>query len=525
MSERIQEFRVTEGDLDTDCLVFENTETGVTAIFVNPNQSFDYAVKAVQRVCPDLSLKRIQHLVRTHCPNIVEMNERLGVEQQLPRFEAAPDAGVVAPAPQQPPPGHRRPKPPRWARIAAVAAPALVGGFVIAHMFGPSGKALPTPEASPALSQDDKLAASTYKDPAFKKIAEDGAIKCDPMGTYEAKCVDQDGKVMSSEASVGTSTAFTFSYDFEKVGFRLFPDIDSATAWSAEEANKELYQNVRQHGRVVLWGTDAKRIREWEQPFIEEERKRQADGVQGATMSSLLPPVQRSSTPLPSRLATLAFGTLGVTEASVERAVGSHDAESAQLLQAVNLVMGNADLSQLGVVPSGSGDAVAVVLDATNEPGSMTGSNGNLVMANGVTVSAVAPAPPAFRVPASAESQPVAPTFPPVPAPVPAPAPAPAETAPPVQPKPPTAPAPEPEAPKAEVPKQDEGTPPTPVVVPPPAPEPAPTEPAPVIPPPPAEEVPPPVTEELPETPPAPPQQEEPEGGLGMGELPAAWAA
>ncbi|MEU6632796.1 hypothetical protein ABZ905_31620 [Streptomyces parvus] len=534
MTERTQDIQLIEEDLDTDCLVWQNTETGVMAIFLRPGQSFDNAVKSVQRVCPELSLTHIQALIRTNCPNIVEMNERLGVDQQLPRFEAAPDAGVIPPAPVKPSGGHRRPRPPRWARIAAVAAPALVGGVVIANMFGSSGKPLATPAASPSLSQDDKIAASTYKDPAFKKIAEGGAMTCDTMGAYEAKCVDQDGKVMSSEASVGTSTAFTFSYDFEKVGFRLFPDIESATAWSAEEANKHLYKNVRQHGRVVLWGTDAERIREWEKPFLEEERRKaERDGVQDMALSGL----PQAATPLPARLANLAFGTLGVTEASVARAVHADDPQSVQLLQAVQLVMGNADLSQLGVVPAGPGDAVAVVLDATNEPTAMTDSSKIVLAVGSETL------PPPVVVPTR---RPVS-VVPDLPAPT-APVQKPAETP---QPQPP-APDPvlEPENPKAETPKTgNEGSTP-PVVVPEPvpvpeeppaepAPDPVPTpeepaEPAPVPEEPPAEPAP---AEETPETPQADgaevppdtttalPEQEEPDAGLGMGALPTAWAA
>jgi hypothetical protein len=539
VSDGIQELHVYEDDMETDCLVFDNIEEGVRAIILRPGQSFDNAVKAVKRVCPELSFPRIQDLVRTNCPSIIEMNERLGVEQNIPRFEAAPDAGVIAPAPAKTTGAHRRPRPPRWARITAVAAPALIGGVVLANLFNsgaPKG-----PPSPPSLSQEDKAAASTYKDPAFKKIAEGGQIKCDPMSAYEAKCVDQDGKVMTSEASVGTSTAFTFSYDFEKVGFRLFPDVDSASAWSAEEGNKDLYKNVKQHGRVVLWGTDAKRIREWEQPFIENERRaaRKKQGLENATSYDGAggQSLTTIATPLPDRLAVLAFGTLGVTEESVEQAVRSDDVQSHQLLQAVQLVLGNADVSQLGTIPSGGGDAVAVVIDADDPPEAPADGVLTQLDPTPVITTGAVPAPP----PVASEPSPSTPAPSPTTATSAETKPAETSTTKPssgdskptdAQPEEPPAPV---ATPPAEQTPEPEPVQPDPVEPTPADPTPvAPSDPAPVDAAPPAAEEP--VTDPVagddqqedqqPETLPAPPVQEEPEDdGLGMDTLPSAWAA
>lgn len=135
---RTNELRILEEDMGADAITFVNNNEGVTYLFVRPGQSFESAVKGILRVCPELTLPRVQDLVRMHCPNIVEMNERLGTDQQVPRFEAAPAAGVVPPAQVKTEGGHRRPRPPRWARIAAVAAPALAGGVLLAQMIQPS---------------------------------------------------------------------------------------------------------------------------------------------------------------------------------------------------------------------------------------------------------------------------------------------------------------------------------------------------------------------------------------------------
>lgn len=531
MSRGTAHLRVLEEDHGVDAVTFEKVDEGITYLFVRPKQSFEYAVKGILRVCPELDRSEAQELVRVHCHTIVEMNERLGADQNIPRFEAAPDAGAVAPPPAltKETGTHRRPRAPRWAKIAAVAAPALVGGALLAQVLQPtatSHSANGTTAGAPSISQDDKVAAGTYRNPDFEKIAKGGQMKCDPMGPYEAKCVDADGKVMSSEASVGTSTAFTFSYDYEKIGFRVFPDPEGASAWAAEDANKDLYQNVRQHGRIVLWGTDAKRLKEWEQSIGDEQ------GGNGghATPTAFWKPMAFAA-PLPDRLATLAFGTLGVTEEVVQAAVQRDDAESIQLLRAVQLVLGSADGAQLDYVPSGAGDAVAVVADATSRPQAERNvpdaepTPDPVVTKPPVEVTpAVDPAPNEQTVPTggtgtgtgvgeatdtATESKPPTPT-----------APDPATTQPPKPPVPPVPPVkdetPPPVVEEPDTPDQDDAPePPT-------AEQPAEEEPEA----PPVEEPPAPPVADGPEMTPAPPVTEEPEDdGLALGELPAAWAA
>lgn len=370
MSGGSQELRILEEDVGADAITFENYEEGVTYLFVRPHQSFEYAVKSIHKVLPEMSLPRVQQLVRDHCKTVIEMNERLGADLVVPRFEAAPDAGVVPPAPMKTTGQHRRYRPPRWAKVAAVAAPALAGGMLLAQWINPSPKDTPTASTSPAISQDDQMAAGTYRNPAFEKIAKGGKMKCDPVGAYEAKCVDADGKVLYSEASVGTSTAFTFSYDLEKIGFRLFPDVGSAAAWAAEEANRDLYQNVKQYGRVVLWGTDSQRLAEWGRSLAAHQRAEQSRARAAAEPGPAMLPMMASAQtkPLPDRLAYLAFGTLGVTEETIQQAVQDNDVDSVQLLRAVELILGSADGSQLGIIPTGPGDAVAIVVGATVPP-------------------------------------------------------------------------------------------------------------------------------------------------------------
>lgn len=543
MTGETQQLRILEEDMGADAITFENFDEGVTYLFVRPGQSFENAVKAVLKACPEMKMPQAQDLVRTYCPNIIEMNERLGVDQVVPRFEAAPDAGVVPPVPMKVTGQHRRPRPPRWAKVAAVAAPALAGGMLLAQWLSPSAKDTSTTTSTPAISQDDKVAAGTYRSPTFEKIAEGGQMKCDPMGAYEAKCVDADGKVMFSEASVGTSTAFTFSYDMEKIGFRLFPDTESAAAWAAEDANKDLYQNVQQFGRVVLWGTDGARLGEWGR-ILEEQRRPQRNNARamGEAHPAMSPMGYTSAEPLPDRLAFLAFGTLGVTEETIHQAVQQDDAQSVQLLRAVDLVLGNADSSQLGIIPSGPTDAVAIVADATAPPaGGSTETHGETDPVpveptpdpSAVTPDSGTTGETSTTAPADSSSGGTATTPPPETKPTveppateepsePAPTPEP-EQEPAVEPKPEPAPEPEPE------PETDSRPG---VAEPAPEPEPAAPQPAPAPEQPVAEQpvadVPPPFVAEppAPESPPAPPVAEEPEGdGLSLDVLPMQWAA
>lgn len=552
MSGIAQELRILEEDHGADAVAFEDFEARVTYLFVRPGQSFESAVKGILKACPEMSLPRVQDLVRTYCRSIVEMNERLGADQVVPRFEAAPDAGVVPPVPMNVTGQHRRPRPPRWARVAAVAAPALAGGMLLTHWLTPSPRNTPAATATPSVSQDDKVTAGTYHSPTFEKIADGGKLKCDPLGAYEAKCVDADGKVMFSEASVGTSVAFTFSYDMEKIGFRLFPDRDSAGAWAAEGANKDLYQNVHQYNRVVLWGTDVGRLGEWGHVLTEQDKQqrgvgaqqRAQDGYSGEPVAASTPrPIE---SPLPDRLAFLAFGTLGVTKETVHQAVQQQGTQAVDLLHAVQLVLGGADSSQLGITPAGPADAVAIVADATAPPAedATDPQGGSLPMPSDppavdtrpTTVLVVTPnaektsEPPTATTPVvtpnpGKTSQPTT-TTPSNDSPTGSTTPATDSTSTVVPPPPEVAPAPAPDVPASPPAEPDAGSDgeagapisePDPVV---PQPTPVPEQPVSDTSLPQVEEVP------VPETPPAPPVTEEPEDdGLSLEMLPTQWAA
>ncbi|MFJ8301339.1 hypothetical protein ACIQ9R_36310 [Streptomyces sp. NPDC094447] len=465
--------------LGSDCVAYEDEE-GTTHVFVSPAQSFDSAVSKLAKAVPGLPYDRAQHLIRTHCPGIREMNERLGIDTgSIPRFEAPPSSAVTEPCVQEPP---RHLRASRWARLAAVAAPAVLLGAAAAHFLAPMTSEPPA-YGAPFMSRADAEASQTYGLPLFKEIVRDGQIVCDPIGEFEAKCVDADGEIMTSEASVGTSTVFTFSYDDEKIGFRVFPDSNAAWAWVAEDANREVYDNVWRHGRVVLWGTDPIRLRQW-RAALERD-----------TGSKLNP--QALGSPLPAQLAALAFGTLGVTEETFAYGLTEGSGSDERLLRAVQLVLGTAE-SASGEVKAGADDAAAIAVDAPDEPGDETRRGETdrteepeeTVEPSPVPVLPREPEPTAEPEPTSTstptpETNPTpAPTGTPSPTPTPTgtstptPTPTPEPTTPPLVPKPPPTPtptptaSPEPTSTPTPTPTSEPTGVPVPTVVPTPAPTP-----------------------------------------------------
>jgi hypothetical protein len=388
--------------MGSDAVTLENVEEGITYLFVSPNQSFDSAVKSTLKACPELSMTQVQDLVRKYCPDIREMNERLRADQPpIPRFEAAPEAGTVMPPVEKG--AHRRYRPPRWVRIAAVAAPALVGGTLLAQLIHPQQSANQGRQAAGAsISQKD--VPSVFDDPTYKQYVSGGKLRCQAVGQYAAKCVDEDGQTMVSEASVGDSIVFTFSYDSEKIGFRVFDDASDAAVWAAEDGNHKLYENMQVVGRVVLWGTDTKRLRDWATAISNHQAEQ---GGRGQALAASL----SMTAALPPRLAELAFGTLGVTEKVVRTAAHAGTVRAAQMLRAVELVMGVAakpDNDGGGNVPSGSNDAVAIAANAPQPP------TDNDLDANGGEGTTPVAAHPVAAVPTT----PVTPSTPVTPTPV-----------------------------------------------------------------------------------------------------------
>ncbi|MDV6291236.1 hypothetical protein R2F25_38130 [Streptomyces sp. UP1A-1] len=145
-----------------------------------------------------------------------------------------------------------------------------------------------------------------FEEPRFTRFAGASKIDCDPISPLEAECTDADGKVMSTKAATGPdSTIFTFSYGSERIGLRIFYDGAYAETWARQDGTQDLYPNLEVHGRYVLWGTDAARVKEYSDLLMNAGR----GDVRAMGGREALPP----------RLAALTLGTLGLDQGEVHQ--------------------------------------------------------------------------------------------------------------------------------------------------------------------------------------------------------------
>jgi hypothetical protein len=250
---------VTDLKSSADALYFED-DHGEPVLLIRRRQSFPSAVEGVQDAL-EVSEEKARAIVRYHHPEAAAWGEA-----DPSALLAAPTAPVTRDArKQQPrvnegkPPRHLRILP-RWTVTAIAAVAALGAGYGLASQ---QGVAQTVPDATDGIELAD---AQPYASAAFKNFATDGEMACTPTGPLEAKCIDVDGKVMYSEASVGSDwTQFSFTYDGgdNRIGLRVFSNQAAAKLWVQEDGAQESVHNLVQYGRYALWGSDTKRLREY----------------------------------------------------------------------------------------------------------------------------------------------------------------------------------------------------------------------------------------------------------------------
>ncbi|GHH21912.1 hypothetical protein [Streptomyces lanatus] len=323
---------------------------GERLLFLKP-QSFDSAVRQVRSALPDLPLEQVERLVREH-PEFMDFEELLGTVKSARPLDITPTPDESL----QPARVLGRAK--RWV-IAAALAPALAGSWALGYVTAdsPAGTTASAPDASPSPGSTVQSAAKPFVGPEFMGFSDAGQIDCKPIATLEAECTDADGMVMSSKAATGPdSTIFTFSYGSERIGLRIFGDADYAETWVRQDGTTELYPNLSRSGRYVLWGTDKERLSEY------TELLKAAEATSSAT-----PRVMGSFAPLPSRLAALTLGTLGLDERDVEAILYSPQSASVDepVLLAAQAVLG---VQTTGPRYTGGDDIVAIAAGLDRPP-------------------------------------------------------------------------------------------------------------------------------------------------------------
>uniref|UniRef100_UPI003F49A75B hypothetical protein n=1 Tax=Streptomyces sp. CA-136453 TaxID=3240050 RepID=UPI003F49A75B len=255
--------RVRVTDLkSSDALMFEDNE-GQPVLLIARRQSFASAVDSVQRTM-EISEEQAREIVRAHHPEAVEWGEQ---DIELLNDVARPN-GVASPrrdstAQKKAAERTRLRIVPRWAITAIAAVTALGIGYGMPHR--------PTAPVHAAPRGVHERTAETadvqpYSSASFKEFATDGEMACTPTGPLKARCVDVDGKVMASEASIGSDwTSFAFTYDDSKnrIELRVFASEAAARQWTSTESTKASMPNLTQVDRYALWGTDARRLDEY----------------------------------------------------------------------------------------------------------------------------------------------------------------------------------------------------------------------------------------------------------------------
>lgn len=307
------------------------TDVGVVIIggerhlYLKP-QSFETAVRQVRSALPDLPLEQVERLVREHS-GFQGLDKLFGAVEQRPALDVTPS-----------PEWSSEPVRPRGrlkrVAVAAAVVSALVGSWVLGYATGDSQSSNAASEhgvgSTPSATSVPGMQSAPFVGSDFLDFSKAGRIDCQPIANLQAECTDADGMVMSTKAATGPdSTIFTFSYGSQSIGLRIFYEADYASTWARQDGSRELYPHMKVHGRYVLWGTDKARIAEY------MDLLRQADKDAG-------PSVRGGSTPLPSRLAALTLGTLGLNNQQVHQiiarpAVSTTDAPS---MVAARLVLG-----------------------------------------------------------------------------------------------------------------------------------------------------------------------------------------
>ncbi|MFF4902300.1 hypothetical protein [Streptomyces sp. NPDC001068] len=533
MSSPAEKIDIVVGDFPADAALFRMH--GVRTLFMGQGQTFTRAVDNVLNVLPGITREAAERMIREQCPEFKDLDDMLGLNAPAPPSVERPPVDLKDDVATEklPPAGKRR----RKAVVVAALLPALAASWALGRYTNivddaPVHAKASAPDVTPDAA-GTKVENAPFTDDKFDYFSGASKIECNPVSALEAECTDADGMVMSTKAATGPdSTIFTFSYGKEQIGLRIFYDADYARTWARQDGSQELYQDMKVHGRYVLWGTDQARIAEYMKLL------QQADKDAG-------PNVMGGSTPLPPRLAALTLGTLGLNSQEVHQiiaqpAVATSDAPS---MVAARLVLGLVDATPVYGGPGGD-DIVALAIGIERPPAA---TGGGVVLVTTPEPPAQTTTPPPVQTttpstptapstptttPTSTPSTPSTPTTPPTPPTDTTTTPPAQTTPPPVETTPPPTADPTPSQPEGTTPPPVETTPPPVETTPPPTADPTPSQPEGTTPPPadttpppsadpvpsepdgtatpPDEETPPPVTDTPVEETPAPPVEETP---------------
>ncbi|WP_086825685.1 hypothetical protein [Streptomyces sp. NRRL B-24572] len=323
---------------------------GERHLFLKP-QSFYSAVRQIRKSMPDMPLEQVERLVREHV-SFRDFDELLApaVEPPTPLVDLPP----LPPEPPTPFVPAQRKRGRNWA-IAAALIPAFAGTWAVGYATAMNGtqSAASAQDQMPATAADDEYKApEPFEAGDFLDFSKAGKIACHAIDSLEAECTDSDGMVMATTAATGPdSVVFTFSYGSERLGLRIFEDVDYAATWVQQDGSQAMYPHMKRWGRYVLWGTDEERLAEYMSELRSAPQKRPA----------ALTEMGGHGVPLPPRLAALTLGTLGLASEDLSEIVFRPEQAGVTMptLLAVRAVLG-LDVGVPSPEPSGIDDIVAL---------------------------------------------------------------------------------------------------------------------------------------------------------------------
>jgi hypothetical protein len=241
------------------------THTGGRVLVLRPVQSFSNAVTQITKLLPSLHPDQVRAIVRCYLPDAEDFDV----------VESSTHRATVSALPPSNTPARKGRSLLRRAGIHA-GIWSVVSLSALAYAVGDSPKREP------------------FESAEFRTFAAKGQVMCDPIDAMTAKCTDVDGTVMLSTVLTGPeSTLFNFAYGSDRVGMRVFTSHGEARMWVSQQGTKALYDNVRQSGRYVFFGTDKQRV---------------------ATYAALVRGTKDRDSQLPERITSLAVGALNLPE-------------------------------------------------------------------------------------------------------------------------------------------------------------------------------------------------------------------
>ncbi|MEU9354968.1 hypothetical protein AB0D65_29235 [Streptomyces griseoloalbus] len=361
MSSHTDKLDIIVGEFPTDAALYNIK--GVRTLFMSSAQTFSNAVENVRNVLPGITLEAAERMIREQCPEFKDIDDLLGLNRPAPPSVERPPIEPVDVVKEQFPGKRRRKVVLVAALLPALAASWALGRYTNVADTAPADTAKATAAAPDKAADDAEDDVAPFKEPRFTRFAGASNIDCDPISPLEAECTDADGKVMSTKAATGPdSTIFTFSYGSERIGLRIFYEAAYAETWARQDGTQDLYPHLEVHGRYVLWGTDAARVKEYSDLLVESDRGdvRAMGGRE----------------PLPPRLAALTLGTLGLDQGEVHQLLAQSPTAvpaDTPAIMAARLVLGMDEAPPTSALDAAPESEDIVALAAGIEPTPSTG--------------------------------------------------------------------------------------------------------------------------------------------------------